>query len=172
MLGPGVPSSWRILVWEGRGPCGEAGRPEEAAACIGVRGAVATSGSRAGGGAVSCHGRVASEGYYQANEGCGTGRGRRQKLSGLDRTIMPGEDGLGRAHHGQTPAHHHSRPCLALPGTVLCSALGSEPQASVLCMVPTPLAEAAWPVPAPGWLHFGELLGVPGPPSSSPPPFL
>ena len=79
---------------------------------------------------------------------------------------------LGRAHHGQTPTHHHLRPRLALPGAVLCSALGSEPQTSVLCMVPSPLAEAAWPVPAPGWLHFGELLGVPGPPSSSPSPFL
>lgn len=29
-------------------------------------------------------------------------------------------------------------------------------------MVPAPLAEAAWPVPAPGRLHFRELRRVPG----------
>ena len=54
-----------------------------------------------------------------------------------------------------------SSPPIVAP-TFLCLAPGSGLQLSILCTVPMPLAETAWPIPAPGWLYFGELLGVPG----------
>lgn len=78
-----------------------------------------------------CHGRVASGGFLgpdcRAHEACGTGQGdlikvEDQSLSGLDGTIVPGEDGVGGSPSSLWPDSSPPTPAPAFLCPVLSSA--------------------------------------------------